>query len=987
VAKSGSRSMSARLTGLPYAAHREPKSTPGASVRAAASAVLLADHSAEARGTAFLVLDDSEAAVEQFRAAARSEDSKALSDLGAALVTEAEDLDAWDPAVDALVATRRAIEKSPELAPAHFNLALALQRIGLIAEAYAEFQTAARLELGSAWAAEAAQRASAIPRRAAVDQWQQTEQRLNATSDPAARKALILRNPYVARIQAEGPYLTAWADATINGCATDARAALDHARMIASVLRDASGERLAFDAVAAIDKAESSGNARASAEAHLTYLQGRLARKNGDESHAIDLLSAAAVQLAAGSSPLQYVARYYVSGALYEQGRINEALAVLESLEAEALESRGYRGLAAQLGWEHGICIELRGDYAAALGIFDRSRAIADAVGEHDLSARFDGLAAEALEYLGEPNEAWRRTSRALREYALSGPSDTRTAVTLTLTAQVEIAARNWSRAKVLLDYAIPIATQAGDARVAAQAFAKRSVSRDELHDPAGAARDRTDALRWAKRIDDVSRERLKIEINIAEGVALRVASPRAAITQFTLAIELLRKRGQTAFLPRLFFERARAQEAIGDLAGADNDLHSGIEVVDQWERSVPTIEQRAAISVWSETIRRDLIAHALTRGDVASAFAYADDRYSAANLPARDFERKRTVLREMQTALAPDAAILEFVVIREKVIVFVVRADAAHAFRLPASAARIAAAADAMRRAPDEVLPSAAASLYEILLAPIREALQGTRTIVIVPTPELSAIPFGALRDRARNRYLIEDASIVLAQTASAAMTSSGSTRNGDRVIVIGSDGFDPRRHPDVFPLPNVRREAVAIASLWRSSRAVIGADVTVDRLRRELPEAAVIHYGGHIIGRGTDSRLLLAPDHSKDSLSSRDVAELPLRARVVVLAACRGSGASSPQTIIGDMASGFLGAGAQAVIASATDVDDADSLRTMRRVHSFLVTGSDAAEAVRQTAIADVAEGRRTPLSIRLMVHGGSHAVVRTGDVKNLR
>ncbi|MGA8807977.1 MAG: CHAT domain-containing tetratricopeptide repeat protein [Thermoanaerobaculia bacterium] len=972
--------MNARLTDLAYAPRPETKCTSSASVRAAASAILLRDRSAYARGTAFLVLDDSEAAVEQFREAARLEDSKALSDLGAAQVTEAEDLDAWEPAIDAIVATRRAIERSPKLAPAHFNLALALQRVGLMAEAYAEFEAAARLEPGSSWAAEALQRAYAIPRRAVFDEWKGTEQRLNVTSDPEARKVLILQNAYLARIQAEGPYLTLWADATSRGRAAEARAALDRASMIASVLRDASGERLAFDAVAAIDKAESSGRALAFAEAHLTYLQGRLARKNRDESHAIDLLSAAAVQLAAGNSPLQYVARYYVSGALYEQGRINEALAVLESLEAEALESRGYRGLAAQLGWEHGICLELRGDYAAALGIFDRSRAIADAEGEHDLAARFDGLAAEALEYLGESKEAWGRRSRALCDYARSGRSDIRTAVTLTSTAQIQIAGRNWSRAEVLLDYAIPIAAEAGDARVAAQAFAKRSVARDELHDPAGAARDRAYALRWAKRIDAVSRERLKIEINIAEGVALRVLSPRAAVTQFTAAIELLHKRGQTAFLPRLFFERARAQEAAGDLVGADNDLRSGIEVVDQWERSVPTIEQRAAIGVWSEAMRRDLIAHALTRGDVASAFAYADDRISAANLRTPpDFIRKSTVLREMQTALAHDAAVLEFVVIRGEVIIFVVRPYAAHAFRLPSSAVRIAAVADAMRRAPDEALSEAASSLYDLVLAPVWKSLRGAKTLVIIPVPELSAIPFGALRDRARNRYLIEDASIVLAQTASAAIASSRSTpRPGNGVIVIGSDGFDHRRHPDVLPLPNARREAMAIASLWRSGHALVGVDANVDRLRRDLPEAAVIHYAGHIVGRGTDSRLLLALEHNEDSLTSRDISEMPLRAKVVVLAACRGSGASSPQTIIGDMASGFLGAGAQAVIASATDVDDADSLRTMRRLHSFLVAGSDAAEAVRQTVIVDLAEGHRTPLSIRLMVHGGSQAVV---------
>jgi CHAT domain-containing protein len=985
VAESRNRGVSARLTGFPFAPYL---ASPGKSakrnppLRAAASAILLRDGSAHARGRALLLLENTEAAVEQLRAAAKTENPEALSDLGAALVTEAEELDAWEPAIDAIVATRRAIKQSPTLAPAYFNLALALERIGLTTEAHAAFNAAAQLEPDSPWAVEALERASAIPRRAASDPWKVTEERLNTTSDPAARRALILEDAHLARINAEGPYLTAWADARIHGRMREAHAALDLARMIGSVLRDALGECLAIDAVAAIDRAELHGNALEFANAHLIYMKGRLARKNRDETQAIDLLSAAAAQLAVEESPLQYVARYYGAGALYEQGRINDAVAVLESLESGALESRGYRGLAAQLGWEHGICLEVRGEYAEALDVFDRSRAMADAGSEHDLSARFDGLASEALEYLGDSNEAWRRRRRALRAYALSGQVDTRRAVALTSAAQVQMAARNWSRAEVLLDYAIPLATEARDALVTAQAFAKRSVARDELHDPVGAARDRMDASRWAKRVDRPTRERLRIEIDIAEGVAQRVASPRLAITQFTRAIGLLGASGQTALLPRLFFERARAHEASGDFAGADKDLLSGLQVVERWERSVFTMEQRAAISVWSDAIRRDLIAHALTRGDVATAFAYADNRYDATNLHTRpnEFFRKKPSLQEIQSVLGRDAAILEFAIIRERLIVFVIRPSSAHAFRLPSSVPLVAALANAMRQASDETLSAAGASLYAVLLAPIRESLLGTKTLVIVPTPELSALPFGALRDGALNRYLMEDASIVLATTASTAIASSSSTYGGGgRMIAIGSDAFDRRRHPDVLPLPNARREAFDIARQWRSGHILTGTEVTADRLRRELSEAAVIHYAGHIVGRGADARLLLAPDHGKDSLSSRDVAELTVHARIVVLAGCRGVGVSSPQTIIGDMASGFLGAGAVAVIASATNVDDADSLRTMRRVHSFLAHGSDAAEAVRRTVMLDLAEGNRTPLSIRLIVHGGSHSVVR--------
>lgn len=982
--KSSARMLDARLTDLPYAPHRVQRGTSGTTdlqMRTAATEILLRDPSTHARGRAALLINDTRTAVEQLRKAAETGDPAVLSDLSAALLAEAEELDVWEPALDAVVAARHAIDASPGLAPAHFNLALALDRLGLTPEARAEFNAAARLEPGSRWAAEAVERASAIPRRPAEDLWKLTEQRLKGASEPAVRRSLILADPYLARINAEGPYLTDWARARIEGRVADARAVLEQARVIASVLQGASQERLALDAIAAIDHAESHGSAMPFARAHLTYFDGRIARKNHNESRAIELLMKASDQLAAGDSPLQYVARYHIVGALFEQGRINDALRLLKSLEAQQLWSRGYRGLAAQLGWEHGICLIVRGEYAEALDVFDRSRALADGLGEHDLAARFDGLAAEAMEYLGESNNAWRRRIRALRAYALTGRVDSRRAVSLTSAAQLQIATRNWERAEALLDYAIPLAAETNDALVTAQALAKRSVVRDELRDAAGAAHDRIEAAQWAQRVDRSARERLHAEMAIAEGVAQRVASPRAAIAQFTHAIDLFTSRGQTILLPRIHFERARTYEAIGDLERAEDDLRAGLGVVETWEQSVTTIEQRAAISIWSEAIRRDIIATALARGNVASAFAHADGRYSVANWRANDSVGPRASLAALQPALARDAAILEIVPVHDAMIVFVVRAFEARAIRLPDSPTRIIAAAEAMRGATDRTFADRASALYDKVIAPIRRHLEGVATLVVVPGHELSAIPFGALRDITRNRYLIEDMAVVHAPTAIAAMEWSrrASERGGHTMIAIGSSVFDGSRHPELPPLPHSGEEALRIASQWRDGHALTGNDATVDRVRRELRAADVVHYSGHIIGRGADARFVLAPEHGSDSLSAREIAQLPLHARIVVLAGCRGADMSAPQMIIGDVASGFLAAGVPAVVASATDIDDREAPDTMRRLHDFLTEGDGAAEAVRKTVLRDLRAGRPLPLSLRLLVYGGSESILR--------
>jgi CHAT domain-containing protein len=927
-----------------------------------------------------LLRGDVHAAVEHLREAATAQDPAALSDLAAALVSEAEELDAWEPTLDAIVSARRAIARDPSLAAAHFNLALALERIGLVAQARGAFDAAARLEPNSPWAAEARTRADALPHRT-PNAWKAIEQQLDKNTNPAKQRAVVLSDPHLARVYAEGPYLTSWAEAWIAGARDIARASLERSRVIAMILSETSGERLALDAVTAIDRAQAAGMADTIAREHVAYLQGRLARKDGDNRRATVLLLDAADALARVSSPLQHVARYYAAGALYEQGRIDEAYALLESLDAENLAARGYRGLAVQLGWERGICLEVRGQYAEAVGVFDRSRAAALALGEHDLVARFDGLAAEALEYLGESRQAWLRRSRALRAYAVSGRVDSRTAIALTSTAQLRMAARDWKRAAVLLDYAVPLAADADNAIVSAQALAKRSVVRDALLDADGASDDRAMAAAWARKLPTGVRERLNVELQIAEGVARRASAPQGAIAHFTTAIEILSRRGQTSLLPRLYLERARAREAIGDHVGACRDLQAGIDVVARWERAVFSLEQRAALSVWGDAMRRDLIALELAAGDVAAAFAHADARYTAVTGDAW----RRSSLREVQHTLAHDAAILELTIVRGAIVGFLIRSDDARAYRVPVAPARLMSAANVARERNDAQFLAAAATLYAAIVAPIREHLEGVTTLAVIPEGELTAIPFGALRHREDGHPLLQDMSVVHASSAAAAVASSRRAQEAHdgTVTTIGSDAFDRNRYPDIQPLPYAGREAAGVAEVWPVANAWFGHTATAERLRREFPGAAVIHYAGHIIGRGADARFVLAPGATRDTVSAREIASLPLRARVVVLAGCRGAGVSAPQSIVSDMASGFLAAGAATVIASASDIDDEESMRTMRRLHSFLSEGADPADAARRTALLDLQEGRRSvPLSLRLIVYGGTRFLLRASE-----
>jgi CHAT domain-containing protein/tetratricopeptide (TPR) repeat protein len=979
------RSTTGRVTGLAHLPPRakSPKRSGGPSeqvvkVSVAAAKALKCTRSHDRRGRALLLKGDIRLAIEELRAAAKSGDAESLSDLAAALLAEAEELDAYDPALDAMVAARSAIAASPGLAAAHFNLALALERLGLTNEAHVEFKEAAACEQVSPWAEEARERAEAL--RPPDTDLAAIENFLKVSTDPIDRAKVIRANLEWARGFGEGRCLVYWANARFEGRQAEAQQTLELARSIGIILSE-TGDLLVRDAVTAIDVSETAGEAKAlrMAAAVRTYAEGRNAHGEGNENSAVSLLGRASVALADLGSPMQYQARYYRIAALHEDARLGEALDEIKALERERLEAKGYRGLSAQLAWNGGRVLLVRGSYAEALDRFTRSHETSIASGEQDLAADFDGLASDALEFLGQSRAAWQRRSRALRASTASHRTG-RKMIILLSAANLQLVAGNPARANALLEYALPLALQLKDERSVVYTFARRSVARDELRDAAGAAMDRYRGTLWLPRLSTESVcERMAAELGIAEGVAMRVSKPREAAVYFTNAIEVLGRSEQSVWLPDLYFERAHAYEAAEDVPRWRQDLLKGREVVAKWEKSSRDPEQRASIGGWREAMRLELISLELGEDNVSDAFFHIEDRQTAATT------RDRLSLGEVQRALAPGAAVLELVTIREKVIAFLIRDKSARAVTLPESAVRIAAAAESMRTADDESFPAEAAKLYRLIIGPIEAQLADVTTLAVVPDHELTAIPFSALFDEKRNQYLIERMVVVHDDTASDAITLSKQAKEerSPSLLAIGADVFDHERNPGAASLPSVDGEARDVAKQARKAQLLLGERATPDAVSRKLREVGGVHYAGHIVGRGVDARLLLAGADGRESLSAGEIATMKLdHIRFVVLAACRGSGSGEPNAVVvRDMASGFLRAGVPTVVASATDVDDAAAPPTMRRLHSFLLDGGDAAGALRRTVQWDRQDGKPVPvpLSIRLLVMGGTRSLVR--------
>ena len=194
---------------------------------------------------------------------------------------------------------------------------------------------------------------------------------------------------------------------------------------------------------------------------------------------------------------------------------------------------------------------------------------------------------------------------------------------------------------------------------------------------------------------------------------------------------------------------------------------------------------------------------------------------------------------------------------------------------------------------------------LYDLLIHPVRDQLPATdgSRLTILPHGPLFQLSFAALRDK-RGRYLVEKHDLHYAPSVGVlgftARRAEAPATEPSRPLLVA----DPEPAPaapgskPLPPLPGARREVEAISGLLPSQGIVrlVGAEATKAQVRRLAPEASLLHFATHGIVRDDqplESFLALGPWSAAEPADSRltvqDIYDLDLRARLVVLSACR--------------------------------------------------------------------------------------------------
>jgi tetratricopeptide (TPR) repeat protein len=302
-----------------------------------------------------------------------------------------------------------------------------------------------------------------------------------------------------------------------------------------------------------------------------------------------------------------------------------------------------------------------------------------------------------------------------------------------------------------------------------------------------------------------------------------------------------------------------------------------------------------------------------------------------------------------LAAALPAGATGLYFHVTATAVLRFVLTADGelsvqAHPLARTELAREVRAFREAIERG--EGVESPAGLVHAVL----PDDLPAGGTLVVFPHGPLHDLPFGALADP--EGPLVRRYGVALAPSAAVWTRARGTAPIDGPAAVLGDPQGD---------LKEARREARAVAGQYDAATLVTGDDVTAEALQAAVAEAGVVHFAGHAV---VDSDLPQA-SHLRLARGARfswmDLRTVTVRSRLVVLSGCEtGRGLSPSPGESWGLATGFLDAGAAAVVASGWQVDDGITRRLMVRFHEAC-RSVPPAEALRRAQIAmlDGAEG----------------------------
>jgi CHAT domain-containing protein len=875
-------------------------------------------------------------------AIARLDDSRLLADLAAGYYERGVGERRPELILSAIDVAMRAQRIDPQLAQAAFTRALATERIHTARQAVSAWDAYLQIETDKDWAAEARARRAAL---ASADR-------------PVGRPGRDTETVETRATRIEADLLPAWADAYLAGGTLPSEQALAEAAREGKLLLACCGDAFHTRSVESIARAIKSDHKRALllAAAHRDY-------RNGRQLYAENKTSAAAPLLASARDAFREEGdvfalkpwKYLAASHLY----LGDAkLAAAEAAAAAQFGSDLSCGPAAlaHLRWVQAITAGRSGDPQRALAFYEEALQGFEEGKEADNAASIHSLIAENLEFLGASDEAWPHREIALRAAERNGTLD-RLYIAFNEAADAAFRRRHLASARAFQDVVVDAAKRENNTALLADAL----LWRGRISSAAGDSRAHADWLEadhLSNGVTDPQRQ-ARLLAGIAAARA-ETSPPAAAIEHLTRAIGFFTAAENHYRLAELYAARAEAEETLSQRDLAEADFIRCIAELESERSGVTNPALRERYFAKGSTVFDRAIRHLWIRGRHDDAFQLAEqsrgrEALGASLLPARS-------VRDVQGALRPGDAILEYAVLEDRLIVWIMTPLRSVAVERPLPAGALGAAIAAMRTALESEgdLDEATDRLSAILYAPVAAAVKEAKRLVVVANKGLRAIPFAALRDADSHRYLVEDHEIVIASSAAVylrALERGRSIRHREPLsvlLVASTDGDAARRLP---PLPRGADEIAAVQGTYGSVQIIAEQEALPLRVLSKARDAAVLHIVAHSVDNEEHpeyASIVLAPSPEGRDLYARNIASASLPAtRIVFLSSCGTPGRLTHNDAPLTLPESFLSAGVPVVIGALRPVDDADTASFAASFHRAFKATGDAVASLRSVQL----------------------------------
>lgn len=362
----------------------------------------------------------------------------------------------------------------------------------------------------------------------------------------------------------------------------------------------------------------------------------------------------------------------------------------------------------------------------------------------------------------------------------------------------------------------------------------------------------------------------------------------------------------------------------------------------------------------------------------IVEALTEARGRYEALIVRAAQTRRRATTVLnaqptrvdEIQRALRPNEAMLEYMVAGTQLLTFAITREQLRVFHRDIDRESLTQRVWLLRDiwgSPqgdwrDGV--AAARALHDVLIAPAEDAgvLRDVRRVVVVPLGVLSQVPFPALID-SHGDFVVRRYEVIHLPSAGSLVAVRSDSSSTTPLEPSAGVAFAP------FPttLPATATEAETFRASGAGRAANVGAGATEASLRRALSTSGVVHVATHAIlnvrnpvfsrlelARGSDSN----PDDD-GRLEVHEILALVTRSPLVFLSGCE-TGANQgwsddPVRGTGDLtlAQAVLASGAPNVIMTLWRIDDAGAAEFAKLFYRHLQTVDVS------TALADAQRG----------------------------